>query len=135
MTNKKRKSSIGEILASVSPKEAKRIENRMLIASKIDEAMKTKSWKKKDLMHAVGKANPSEITRWLSGTHNFTIDTLTDLCFVLGVDLLNLEERQEPVIHRYNLTVSVTSKMTNNCYENTLENSQLYFEKTATLSN
>jgi len=135
MTNKKRKSSIGEILASVSPKEAKRIENRMLIASKIDEAMKTKSWKKKDLMHAVGKTNPSEITRWLSGTHNFTIDTLTDLCFVLGVDLLNLEERQEPVIHRYNFTVSVTSKIKSNCYENTMANSQLYFEKTATLSN
>lgn len=47
MTNKKRKSSVGEILASITPKEARRIETRMLIASKIDEVMRTKGWKKK----------------------------------------------------------------------------------------
>ncbi len=135
MTNKKRKSSVGEILASITPKEARRIENRMLIASKIDEVMRTKGWGKKDLMHAVGKTNPSEITRWLSGTHNFTIDTLTDLCFVLDVDLLNLEEKQETVIQRYNFTVSVKSEIINNCNVNAMANSQLYFEKTATLSN
>ncbi len=134
MTNKKRKSSVGEILASITPKEARRIETRMLIASKIDEVREPKVGKK-DLMHAVGKTNPSEITRWLSGTHNFTIDTLTDLCFVLDVDLLNLEEKQEPVYQRYNLTVSVKSEKANNCYANTMADSQFYFEETATLSN
>lgn len=94
MTDKKT-SRISEILSSISPQEAKRIENRMLIASKIDDAMKAKGWKNKDLMCAMGKSNPSEVTRWLSGTHNFTIDTLTDLGFALDVDLLHLEDDEQ----------------------------------------
>lgn len=133
MINKK-KGSIGEILASISPQEAKRIENRMLIASKIDDAMRAKGWKNIDLMRAMGKTNPSEITRWLSGTHNFTIDTLTDLCFALGVDFLNLEEKQEAVIQRYNLSVRMTADNRNNCYANTMINSKPYY-KTAVLCN
>jgi len=46
-------------------------------------------------MHAMGKSNPSEVTRWLSGTHNFTIDTLTDLGIALDVDLLNLQDDEQ----------------------------------------
>jgi len=41
-------------------------------------------------MEALGKKNPSEITRWLSGTHNFTVDTLVDLGRVLERDFINL---------------------------------------------
>ncbi|HHU97085.1 MAG: helix-turn-helix transcriptional regulator [Bacteroidota bacterium] len=93
-TDKKRH-SISDILSSISSQEAKRVENRMLIAAKIDDAMKAKGWKNKDLMHAMGKSNPSEVTRWLSGTHNFTIDTLTDLGIALDVDLLNLQDDEQ----------------------------------------
>ena len=46
-------------------------------------------------MCAMGKSNPSEVTRWLSGTHNFTIDTLTDLGLALDVDLLHLEDDEQ----------------------------------------
>ena len=40
----KRTRRISEILSSISPQEAKRIENRMLIAAKIDDDMKAKGW-------------------------------------------------------------------------------------------
>jgi transcriptional regulator with XRE-family HTH domain len=104
----KRTRRISEILSSISPQEAKRIENRMLIAAKIDDAMKAKGWKNKDLMCAMGKSNPSEVTRWLSGTHNFTIDTLTDLGHALDVDLLHLEDdEQEAKGNTYHATVNV----------------------------
>jgi transcriptional regulator with XRE-family HTH domain len=83
---------IEELLNSLSPEESLRIENRMLMAAKIDEAIKAKGWKKKDLMKALGKTNQSEVTKWLSGTHNFTLDLLTDLGRVLEVNFLNLEK-------------------------------------------
>ena len=90
---------IGNILNSISPNEAKRVENRMLLAAKIDDAMQVKGWKKKDLMLAMGKKNQSEITHWLSGTHNFTSDLLTDLGSALDIDFLNLEQSvPKPVI-------------------------------------
>ncbi len=47
---------------------------------------------KKDLIKALGKTNQSEVTKWLSGTHNFTVDLLTDLGRVLEVNFLNLEK-------------------------------------------
>jgi len=104
----KRTRRISEILSSISPQEAKRIENRMLIAAKIDDAMKAKGWKNKDLMCAMGKSNPSEVTRWLSGTHNFTIDTLTDLGLALDVDLLYLEDDEQVAKgNTYHATVNV----------------------------
>ncbi len=84
---KTNKSIIGDILNSISDSEAKEIENKMLVAAKIDEAMKTKGWEKRDLINAMGKKNQSEVTRWLSGTHNFTADLLTELGEVLGVNL------------------------------------------------
>ncbi len=87
-------SLINSLLNSISPAEAEKIEKKMLIAAKIDDALKAKKWKKKDLLKALGKTNQSEITKWLSGTHNFTIDTLVDLEHVLEIRLLNLEEEQ-----------------------------------------
>ena len=83
---------IEQLLNYISPEESQRIENRMLVAAKIDDALKANGWKKKDLMEAMGKRNQSEITKWLSGTHNFTIDTLTDLSRVLGVNFLNIDK-------------------------------------------
>lgn len=95
---------IEELLNSLSPEESMRIENRMLIAAKIDDAIKAKGWKKKDLLIALGKTNQSEVTKWLSGTHNFTIDLLTDIGHVLGVNFLNLEKPQTITEIQYKTT-------------------------------
>ena len=59
-------------------------------------------------MKALGKKTPSEITRWLSGTHNFTVDTLTDLGRVLETNFINLQ-MEENTIHQYFISV-VTHK-------------------------
>ena len=34
--------------------------------------------------------NPSEVTKWLSGTQNFTIDTLAEIATALGVSVSEL---------------------------------------------
>lgn len=98
---------IDELLDSISPLEAIKIEKKMLIAAKIDDALRAKGWKNKDLLTALGKSNPSVITKWLSGTHNFTMDTLVELEYALEINLLDIEEKNNTIIKRYHIEVSV----------------------------
>lgn len=66
----------------------------MRIASIIDDAMKAKGLGKEQFADKVGR-KPSEITRWLSGTHNFTIETLLSIERVLSVRIPNLFNRNK----------------------------------------
>ena len=91
---------LNKLMAERDPDETARTRNRMLLAAKIDDALKAKGWKKKDLAEILGK-KPSVITKWLSGTHNFTSDTLTDIGRVLNINLLNTEERPKEIIERF----------------------------------
>jgi len=128
-TKDKKRHTISDVLSSISPQEAKRIENRMLVAAKIDDAMKAKGWKNIDLISAMGKSNPSEVTRWLSGTHNFTIDTLTDLSYVLDVDLLKLESDKQVVKSNcYQTTINVfASKPKQSYYEQLMSSMSAHY--------
>jgi len=87
----KRGSIIGELLNRISSLEREQTKAKMLIAVKISEAMQKKGWKHNDLLAAMDKSNPSLVTKWLSGTHNFTLDTLIELELALGIRLLNVE--------------------------------------------
>ena len=55
---------------------------RMRAAIQIAEAMDKRGITKKQLADMMGR-RPSEITKWLSGDQNFTIDTLTELSYYL----------------------------------------------------
>lgn len=81
-----------EFLSLSNPEELARTENRMVLAAKIGDALTAKGIGKKQFAEMVGQ-NPSVITKWLSGGHNFTVDTLTDIQRVLGVRLLALDEK------------------------------------------
>lgn len=109
---------IEQLLNYISPEESIRIENRMLLAAKIDDALKAKGWKKKDLMEALGKKNQSEVTKWLSGTHNFTSDLLTDLGRVLNTNFFNLENDQKTTNVSYKSTQPIVVLYSNNLLSN-----------------
>jgi transcriptional regulator with XRE-family HTH domain len=100
-----------ELFSDFDPAEAARVENRMLLAAKIDDAIKAKGWSKKEFAGKMGKS-PSEISKWLSGTHNFTSDTLVDIAKILGTSLIDLEEQKlipKPVqTIRYQIIISST---------------------------
>lgn len=55
----------------------KREETRLsfAISNRLDSLMQERGLNRKQLAEALGK-RPNEITRWLSGEHNFTIATL-----------------------------------------------------------
>jgi len=59
---------------------------KMRTASRIADAMKAAGLSKSQFARKMGKS-PSEITKWLSGTHNFTIDSLQEISAVLGVEI------------------------------------------------
>jgi len=91
-TNKARLYSsplLQEILSRITPLEMEQTHNRMLIAARIDDCMQDIGLSKIDLARKLNK-QPSEITKWLSGTHNFTMETLTDIAFALNVPIADL---------------------------------------------
>ncbi len=92
---------IDDLLDSISPIEQAQVDAKMLIAAKIADALKSKGWNNKDLLKAIGKESPSIITKWLSGTHNFTIDTLVELESALNIQLLNLEDKKEETVAEF----------------------------------
>ena len=79
------------ILSRIPPEEFQRYGKRMSLAARIDDAMIAKGWEIKDFAKAMGK-KPSLIARWLSGTHNFTADTLFDIERVLNTNLFMPDE-------------------------------------------
>lgn len=58
----------------------------MIAAQQIASAMERKGLSKSQLAEIMGK-NRSEITKWLSGRHNFTSDTLAELSQALGEEI------------------------------------------------
>lgn len=85
---------LDNLLAEITPEQQARTDRKMRIACIIDDAMKAKGYGKKQFADKVGR-KPSEITKWLSGTHNFTIETISDIERVLGVRILNLSSRNK----------------------------------------
>lgn len=71
--------------------QEKREETRLSfeISNKLDALMKEKRLNRKQLAEAVGK-RPNEVTRWLSGEHNFTISTLAMLSNFFGKDIISV---------------------------------------------
>lgn len=99
---------IDEIFDSISSKEEKRVKYKMLIAAKIEDAMKAKGWNKTKLLEATGQKNASVATKWFSGTHNFTFDTLFDIQEALGINLLNINEKDDEIVVKYHVVVQST---------------------------
>src|SRR6266508_326111 len=57
------------------------------IASQIYEYMKEQNMSQRELANKLGKSE-SEISKWLSGSHNFTIETVAKVEDVLNEDIL-----------------------------------------------
>jgi transcriptional regulator with XRE-family HTH domain len=85
---------IDEILGLISDEEQEKIDMKMRLAAKISDAIKAKGIKKGELARLLRQKNQSVVTKWLSGTHNFTSDTLFDLQKVLEIDLINLDDKK-----------------------------------------
>jgi transcriptional regulator with XRE-family HTH domain len=70
------------LASSRSELEYRKVARRMRTAIQIADAMEKHGISKKQLADMMGRS-PSEITKWLSGDQNFTLDTLTELSYYL----------------------------------------------------
>lgn len=79
-----------------NPEIDKLVEKNLAIANKIHEMLKERSLKPADLARMLDK-KPSEISKWLTGTHTFTTKTITKIETVLGNDIIHIEPQKEYV--------------------------------------
>lgn len=87
---------LDDFLTGIPQKELNETTARMKLAAAIDDAMKAQNVSKSQLAKKMGQNN-SVITKWLSGTQNFTTDTLEEIGQVLEINLL-IEYNAAPVI-------------------------------------
>lgn len=92
-------------------KQYDKTEKNMRLAVRIEEAMKKNGYNKVQFAQAM-QVQPSMVTRWLSGTHNFTLDTLYDIEKFLSICIVNVIEPPliELIDHLHITVVTPSSK-------------------------
>lgn len=85
----KRSSVISERRRTINPETDRCVALSFRIVDRIHEILAGKGLKQKDLAQRLGKSE-SEISRWMRGTHNFTIDTLVSIEEALGEPIISV---------------------------------------------
>lgn len=83
------KASFDEMLANTSPAIQQEVSLEFAISNRIHELMMERGLSKLQFAQALGK-RPSEVTKWLSGQHNFTIKTISLLSSFFGETLISI---------------------------------------------
>ena len=81
--------SLQEIFNEIPVEKREETRLSFAISNRIAALMQEKRLNKKQFAEALGK-RPNEITRWLSGEHNFTISTLAMLSTFFGKSIINV---------------------------------------------
>ena len=127
----KRSSIIESRRMHVNPLIRQNVDLSFQIVDRIHEILVAKGLKQKDLASLLGKKE-AEISKWMRGTHNFTIDTLVSIEKALGAPILQ-------VVHQDNLIYRLISWRFQNMILSLqrdnlkVKNEYLYDSKTALL--
>ena len=76
-----------ESLAQVPNDVRMELDMSFALADKIDAVLKEKNISQKELAKRMGKTE-AEVSRWLGGTHNFTLRTIAKISNALGSNLI-----------------------------------------------
>lgn len=77
------------MLAAVPEDIKAEIDLSFKISNRIAELMESRHLSRKQFAEALGK-RPCEVTKWLSGQHNFTISTLAMLSSFFGKPIISV---------------------------------------------
>ncbi len=78
-----------QIVASIPEEIHKEVEMQIAVSNRIFDLMTQKGLSKTEFARAIGK-RPCEVTKWLSGQHNFTLKTLALLSTFFGVPVVRI---------------------------------------------
>ena len=92
----KKNNIINEWIREKGDPEIERLVSRNLaIAGKVHKILKERNLSDSDFAKLLGKT-PSEVSKWLSGTHNLTQKSIIKMELALGVQLIYIEQ-----VHKY----------------------------------
>lgn len=83
------KTSFKQMLTAVPADIQQEMDLEFALSNRINELMVQRGLTKLEFAQALGK-RPSEVTKWLSGQHNFTIRTLAALSTFFGESLVRV---------------------------------------------
>lgn len=86
---KKSNKILDEIREGISPEIKLRLELSVAIANKVYDILEKKGMSQKDFARLIGKTE-TEVSRWLSGTHNMTIATISKISYALKEDIIKV---------------------------------------------
>lgn len=93
-----------ECLASIPEDTRAELEMSYAIAERIAEILNNKGLSQRDLAVMLGKRE-SEVSKWLTGRHNFTTNTIARIQMALGEDVIRVPQSVKP--YRYEEKASV----------------------------
>ena len=99
---------LGKMLASKDELSLAKTRNRMMVAAKVTDAMRSNGMNQKQLAQRMSKTE-SEVSEWLSGDRNFTLDTLTEIEHTLGVSLLDTKNPRYAYSEKVNKSATIVS--------------------------
>ena len=76
-------------LAGIPAEQKAQFELSFAIADRIDAILKSKGMSQKQFAQLLGKRE-SEISKWLTGRHNFTLQTIAKIETALGCKLIDI---------------------------------------------
>ena len=77
--------------AKVASEARRRVDLSFMIVDRIHSILEERGLKQKDLAIMLGKKE-SEISKWMRGTHNFTIETISSIENALGTPILQVAD-------------------------------------------
>lgn len=115
-TRRKPSASLTRIINTIDEDKLRRTRDRMLVANKIADALNAKGISQKKFSEMTGRSE-SEVSEWLSGDRNFTIDTLSDIQKYLGIDLLNTSSMRTSPVSKEASRMKVAKRRTSVVYD------------------
>ena len=84
---------IDEVRSTITPEMKLQMEMSVAVANRIYDILEAKGMTQKELALKLGKTE-TEVSRWLSGTHNLTLSTISKVSVALGEDIVIIPGRK-----------------------------------------